>query len=136
MENTLSKNIKLADFLVGEWTQCGVGIQVSGVVESESYNERFSVKDSKTILVEHDCFGDWQSAEMGFEELDDEVIMTQGDLIAKGRREGNTFILKAIEDERVIQFKLYILGDKYIQLREILEGNQVVQVDFSYLVQK
>ncbi|OIQ19571.1 MAG: hypothetical protein BM556_03540 [Bacteriovorax sp. MedPE-SWde] len=127
---------RFVDFMIGEWVQFGIGILHGEPVEPETYNEKFELKDGNTLLVTHDCFGDWETNEMNFFEDEDRVKMIQGDLVAEGFREGNVYILAGKEDDSEIKFKLYMMGDKFIQHREVLRQGHVVQVDMSYLVRK
>ena len=63
----------------------------------------------------------------------DKITMRQGELVANGYREGNTYYLKGMESGKEVRFKLYTFGNKYIQLREMLENGNISQVDFSVL---
>ena len=129
-------NERFVDFMIGEWVQFGIGILNGEPIEPETYNEKFELKDENTLLVTHDCFGDWETNEMKFCEDEDRVKMIQGDLVAEGFREGNVYILSGKEDDSEIKYKLYLMGDKFIQHREVLRQGDVVQVDMSYLVRK
>jgi hypothetical protein len=128
------ENVRFVDFMIGKWKQVGLGILNSEPVETETYNEIFELKDENTLLVTHDCFGNWESNEMKFFENETSVRMIQGDLVAEGLKEGNVYSLVGHEDGSEIKFKLYLMGDKFIQYREILKQGNVVQVDMSYLV--
>jgi hypothetical protein len=136
MNKIWNKNENLREFLEGEWEQVGIGILDGHPVETESYSERMAIKDSKTMSIEHNCFGEWDTVEMGLMVDGNEVTMTQ-EVVARGQREGNTYNLKGIlDDGREVRFKLFALGDKFIQHREIWEKGSVVQIDFSYLTRK
>lgn len=126
----------LHNFLVGEWDQVGIGIVNGYPVETESYQENISIKNESTVSIDHNCFGEWQNVEMGLSIENGQITMTQ-EVAAKGTQDGNTYNLKgSYEDGTEVRFKLYAMGDKYIQLREMWKDGSVYQVDFSYLDRK
>lgn len=64
----------------------------------------------------------------------DEVIISQGDFSAKGVKKGNSASLRGTIQNRVYDFRVYFLEDKYVYQKDIWENNNIAEIQMSYLL--
>jgi hypothetical protein len=64
----------------------------------------------------------------------DEVILSQGDFSARGTKKNNSASLRGAFQNRVYDFRLYFLKDKYIYQKDVWENDKIIEIQMSYLL--
>ena len=128
----------LVSFLAGKWHNISFEISDGKQVNKEEYDETMVIKDYNTLTITAHGYrnGHDLTKDMHLELKNDEVIMSQGSFIAKGKREGNVYSLKGIVKDSEYRFRLYTMGDKYVFHRETWMNGKIQQIDMSYLTRK
>jgi len=128
----------LVNFLIGKWDNVSFEISNGKVVKREAYLETMVGKSKHVISITAHGLKDGKDVtkDMNLELKDNEIIMSQGPFIAKGRREGNVYYLSGTFEQYEFRFRLYTMGDKYVFHREKWLAGKIDQIDMSYLLRK
>ena len=128
----------LVQFLSGKWENVSFEVADKKEIVREAYPETMVVKDFDTLTITAHGYKDGKdlTKDMHLELRGDDVTMKQGTFVAKGKREGNVYMLKGIENKMEYRFRLYTMGDKYVFHREVWSDGKVQHVDMSYLIRK
>lgn len=114
MEEAKRKPNEIIKFLEGTWTTRDTTIMPNQEVKIQEYKETMKIKDSETITVTAMGInkGKDVTRDIIMKINGDEVIMSQGDFSATGIKKGNYISLRGTYQDRVYDFRLYILKDK------------------------
>ena len=132
------KSNDIVNFLVGKWDNVSFEISDGKSIKRETYPETMVAKDPDTLTITAHGFrnGKNLTKDMRLELRGDEITMSQGLFIAKGKREDKVYSLKGESDGNEYRFRLYLLGDKYVFHRETWKAGKITQIDMSYLIRK
>lgn len=128
----------LVKFLAGEWEDVSFEISDGKPVKRESYLETMLVKDKDTLTITAHEYRDGKdlTRDMHLVVRGHYALMSQGESICKGHREGNVYYFKDKEKDKEYRIRLYTMGDKYVFHREIWVNGQIQEMDMSYLLRK
>ncbi|MEK6706675.1 MAG: hypothetical protein AABZ06_12895 [Bdellovibrionota bacterium] len=138
-DNKLPTNAnELVQFLTGKWDNVSFEISDGKPVKNEAYPETMIIKDADTLTITAHGFRDGKdlTKDMKLELRGDELTMSQGSFVAKGKREDKVYTLKSLFQGTEFRFRLYTLGDKYVFHRETWKDGKIQQIDMSYLTRK
>ncbi len=128
----------LVSFLNGKWDNVSFDVVDGKEVKRDAYAETMVAKDADTLTITAHGIRDGQdlTKDMRLVLRGSDITMSQGKFTAHGKREGNVYAMTGTENGKEYRFRLYTMGDKYVFQREIWNGDQVEEVDLSYLVRK
>lgn len=122
-------------FLVGKWKTKDVVITADKEIQSRDYIEIMEAKNSTTVTVTALGYDKGKDLKRDMTiELNDVVALRQGDFSASGSKHGNSISLSGSQDDRTYQFRMYLLDDKFIFQRDVIEQGNVVEAQMSYLM--
>jgi len=124
--------------LEGNWVTRDVIVTPNQEVKVEEYMEIMKVKDSETITITALGIdkGKDVTRDMVIRLVGDKVVLSQRDFSAEGVKKGNLVSLKGIYGDLVFNFRLYLLGDKYVFQKDVWRGSEIVEVQMSYLLRE
>lgn len=137
-EKSTIKANDLVSFLTGKWDNISFEISNGEPVKREAYPETMVTKDFDTLTITAHGFRDGKdlTKDMKLIVRGDDITMSQGTFVAKGKREDKLYSLKGEQAGSEYRLRLYTLGDKYVFHRETWKDGKLLQMDMSYLVRK
>jgi hypothetical protein len=131
-----SRANEIVEFLEGTWVTRDVTITPSKEVKVEEYKEVMKIKDSETVSITALGIdkGRDVTRDMVIRLDGDRVVLSQRDFFAKGVKKGNLVSLRGTHDGLVFDFRLYLLGDKYVFQKDVWKGSKIVEVQMSHLL--
>lgn len=136
MEEAKSKPNDIIKFLEGTWTTRDTTITPNQKIKIEEYGEIMKIKNPETITITALGINKGKNVtrDMTIKMKGYEVIMSQGDFSAKGMKKGNFVSLRGTYQDRVFDFRLYVLEDKYVYQKDVWENNNIIETQMSYLL--
>ena len=127
---------ELVKFLEGSWHNYTISIGPGVPVEKDDYAESMQIKDKETIMITAHKYKDGEDLQRDMKLIlnENEIIMRQGNFEARGKKEGNVYYLKGVQQGKEYRFRLYTLEDKYIFHSETWKDGKVEHINMSYLV--
>jgi hypothetical protein len=127
---------EIVEFLEGTWVTRDVTVTPNQGVKVEEYEEIMKIKDSETISITALGVdkGKDVTRDMIIKLVGDKVVLSQRDFSAEGVKKGNLVSLRGTQDLLVYDFRLYLLGDKYVFQKDVWRGSKIVEVQMSYLL--
>jgi hypothetical protein len=127
---------EIIEFLEGTWVTRDVTLTSNKEVKVEEYKEVMKIKDSETIRITALGIDKGQDVTRDMViRLDcDKVVLSQRDFSAEGVKKGNLVSLRGAHDDLVFDFRLYLLGDKYVFQKDVWKGGKIVEVQMSHLL--
>ena len=124
-------------FLEGTWTTRDITVVEGSGVTFESYVEEMKIKDPETVSITAFAYdkGKDMTRDMSIE-INGEVVLKQGNFSARGSKKGNCINLSGKEGDRIYNFRIYLLDDKFIFQKDVLKNDIVVEAQMSCLVRK
>ena len=135
MSEKITEPNEIIRFLSGKWRARDVVITADNDVHSREYTEIMEIKDPVTVTITAIGYEDGRdiSRDMIIE-MEDEVTLRQANFIAKGSKDGNCVSLSGSQESRTYRFRLYLLGDKFIFQRDVVEEGNLIEAQMSYLI--
>jgi hypothetical protein len=136
LEETRSKPNELVKFLEGTWITTDITITPSHEIKTAEYKEIMKIRDPETITITALGIDDGKDVTKDtiIRMNGDEVIMSQGNFSARGIKKGNSASFRGTYQDRVFDFRLYFLEDKYIYQKDVWQNNKVIEIQMSYLL--
>jgi len=129
---------EIVEFLEGTWVTRDVTVIANEEVKVEEYEEIMKVKDSETITITARGIdkGKDVTRDMVIRLVGDKVVLSQRDFSAEGVKKGNFVSLRGASGDLLFDFRLYLLGDKYVFQKDVWRGSKIVEVQMSYLLRE
>lgn len=132
-EDTLHPN-EIIRFLNGTWKARDVLITADKDTQNKEYTEIMKIKDADTLTITAVGYDDGRDLTRDLTiELGKGVVMRQGTFTANGTKDANCISLEGFQDSRTYRFRLYLLGDKFIFQRDVIDSGNLVEAQMSYL---
>jgi hypothetical protein len=127
---------ELIKFLDGTWTTKDITVTPKQEVNIAEYREIMKAIDPETIAITALGIdnGEDVTRDTALKMDRDKVIMSQRDFSARGMKKGNFVSLSGTYQNRVYNFRLYLLEDKYVYQKDVWENDRIVEVQMSYLL--
>jgi hypothetical protein len=124
-------------FLDGTWTTKDITVVAGSKVTFADYIEEIKIKDHETISITAFAYDNGKDKIRNMTiALDGEVVLRQGTFSARGSKKGNCITLSGKEGNKTYNFRMYLMDDKFIFQRDVLEDDMVVEAQMSYLIRK
>lgn len=125
---------EIIGFLSGKWKTKDIVMTEGSEIQSREYIEIMKIKDSSTVTITAKGYDNGRDLTRDMTiEVGKDVVLKQGTFSAIGSKVGNSISLDGIQDNRTYRFRLYLLGDKFIFERDVIEKGNIVEVQMSYL---
>jgi len=129
---------EIVEFLEGTWVTRDVTVTAGEEVKVEEYEEVMRVKDFETVRITAVGIdkGKDVTRDMVIRLVGDRVVLSQRDFSAEGVKNGNFVSLRGAYGDLVYDFRLYLLGDRYVFEKDVWRGSKIVEVQMSYLLRR
>ena len=129
---------EIVEFLEGTWVTRDVTVTAGEEVKVEEYEEVMRVKDYETVTIMAVGIDKGQDVtrDTVIRLVGDRVVLSQRDFSAEGVKNGNFVSLRGAYGDLVYDFRLYLLGDRYVFEKDVWRGSKIVEVQMSYLLRR
>ena len=121
-------------FLSGKWKTNDITVSANKEVQPRDYIEAMKIKNQDSVTITAFGYDDGKNLTRDMTiEMGDQVTLQQGNFFARGQKHGNAVTLNGSQDSRQYIFRLYLMEDKFIFQRDVIEKGNVVEAQMSYL---
>lgn len=126
---------EIVRFMEGRWTTTDIIVVPGKTIQQKKYIEIMKIKSPDTLTITAEKFENGKDLTRDMTiELGDKVSLKQGDFVATGSREGNAIMLSGALDNRTYNFRIYLMKDKFVFQRDVLEHGRIVEAQMSHVI--